>query len=302
MEFKLSLLRVFVAVAETGNIQDGADRVGRSPSAVSMALKQLVDQVGGELFESDRKNQLTELGRYLLNSARAQLTSHDRAMASVQAFAKGEIGNLKLACVPSVATRLLPGVIQAFTSEYPGVELDVRDIDTAAVVRAIERGTVEVGIAGQPKVGAVTFKPLFHDGLFLVCPESSPLAKQSGSIRLKDIQEHPFIASGVTAASDIPEIQELNSLAKLMVRNNTSLLALVKAGLGATILPDLAVPEDLTGIRRLSLEEGHYRRGVGIIRKTETLLSPAAKGFLIVFERFVQDRINSNGAWQSSRD
>ena len=44
MEFKLSLLRVFVAVADTGNIQDAADRISRSPSAISMSLKQFEGQ------------------------------------------------------------------------------------------------------------------------------------------------------------------------------------------------------------------------------------------------------------------
>lgn len=300
MEFKLSLLRVFVAAAETGNIQDAGDRVGRSPSAVSMSLKQLEGLVGGALFESDRKSHLTDLGMYLLETARGQLTSHDRAMASVRAFAKGEIGRVELACVPSVASHLLPDVIQTFTAQWAGVELDVRDIDTAAVVRAIERGTVEVGIAGRPRSGAVTFQPLFHDRLVLVCPASSVFTDQSMPVKLMHLKNHPFIANGITTASEIPEIQALSAVAKLMVRNTTSILALVNAGVGATILPELAVPEEAAGIRLLPLEAGTLKREVGVIRKTDTPLSPPAKAFLEVFTSFVRDRVGHDGSWRSN--
>lgn len=101
------------------------------------------------------------------------------------------------------------------------------------------------------------------------------------------------------ANSYVPEIQALNAGAKLMVRNTTSLLALVQAGIGATILPELSVPLDKLEIRLLPLEAGNLTREVGIIRKTETPLSPAAEAFVDVFTRFVQERISPDGLWQS---
>lgn len=300
MDIKLSLLRVFVAVAETGNIQDAADRVGRSPSAVSMTLKQLEVLVGGALFESDRKNQVTELGMYLLETARSQLTGHDRAMASVQAFAKGEIGRVEVACVPSVASHLLPDVIQAFMAKWDRVELDIRDIDTSAVVRAILRGTVELGIAGRPRTSMVTFKPLFHDQLLLVCPAESRLKKSHGPVSWKSLGEQTILANGIMASSDHPEIQALNAGAKLMVRNTTSLLALIKAGSGVTILPELSIPQGTKGVSVLPLEDGNLKREVGTIHKTGIPLSPAADAFLKIFISFLQDKIDETGAWRGT--
>jgi len=296
MDFKLSSLRFYVAVAETGNISDAADRVGRSPSAVSMVLKQLEEMVGGALFESDRKNHLTELGTYFLDAAREQLSSHDRAMASVCAFAKGEIGRMELACVPSVASQLLPEVIRKFCGQWPGVALDVRDIDTSAVVRAVERGTVEMGIGGRPKTGAVTFLQLFHDKLVVACPETSTLDNHEVSVTCEDLSRYPLIANGIMESSEIPGIKNLNIQANLMVRNTTSLLALVKEGVGATILPELSVPRNIPGIRTIALENGNFFREVGVIRKTETRLSPAATAFLDVFRSCVMERVCPDGA------
>ncbi|MGO1120128.1 LysR family transcriptional regulator [Rhodovibrionaceae bacterium A322] len=291
MEFKLSLLRVFVAVAETGNIQDAADRVGRSPSAVSMSLKQVEEIVGGPLFESDRKNGLTELGRYLLQTAQGQLTALDRSMESIRAFAKGEIGRVEVACVPSVATQLMPTVIRRFQEQWRGVELDIRDIDTMAVVRAIERGTVELGIAGRPRTGAVTFQPLFTDQLVLACPQNHPLARSDTAVGWAEIDPVDFIANGITAVSDIAEVQALNGGAKLMVRNTTSLIAMVSANVGLTILPELALATPAPGVHSRPLSNQQSRREVGVIRKTESALSPAARAFLQVFNDVLKDRM-----------
>jgi DNA-binding transcriptional LysR family regulator len=115
----------------------------------------------------------------------------------------------------------------------------------------------------------------------------------------KKLKGHSVIANGIMANSDLPEILALSDGANLMVRNTTSLLALVKAGVGATILPELSVPKDALGIRLLSLKAGNLRREVGIIRKIELPLSPAAKAFLKVFTSFVRDRVSRDGSWRS---
>jgi DNA-binding transcriptional LysR family regulator len=297
MELKPSQLRVFLAVAETGNIVDAARRIGRSPSAVSMTLKQVGEAVGGDLFESDRKNALTDLGGYLMETARAQLTSHDRAVASVRAFANGEIGRVELACVPSVAIQLLPGIITTFTARWPKVELELRDIDTAAVVRAVERGTVEIGIASRPRGGPVGFVPMFSDRLVYVYPDLGEHEAVASAVPWSRLRGDNFIANGITAASTVPEIQEISANAALMVRNTTSILALVGAGVGTTILPELSIPKGATGIRFAPLEGGPFRREVGVIRKSGATLSPAAKRFVEIFEDFVRTRVDASGNW-----
>ena len=58
---KVEHLRVFVAVAEAGELQQAAAHLGRTPAALSMTLKQLEDELGGSLFENERKGRLTYL-------------------------------------------------------------------------------------------------------------------------------------------------------------------------------------------------------------------------------------------------
>ena len=88
LDIKIAHLRMFAAVAEAGGISAAGSRLGRAAPAISMALKQLEETVGAPLFTSDRKTELTELGRHFLDVARAQLHGHERAMESVEAFAQ----------------------------------------------------------------------------------------------------------------------------------------------------------------------------------------------------------------------
>ena len=113
---KLKALRVFVTVAEIGNIRDAATKLARSPSAVSMALTQLERNIRATLFERDRKSALTPVGRFTLETARAQLTGFERCVRSIYAFARNEVGRLSIAWVPSVAQTLMPDLIGCFVA------------------------------------------------------------------------------------------------------------------------------------------------------------------------------------------
>ena len=298
MDFKPSQMRVLLAVVEAGNIVDAANRIGRSPSAVSMTLKQLGDAVGGAIFETDRKDTLTSLGEFLVETVRAQLLGHDRAVTAVQAFAKGEIGRVEMACVPSVADQVLPEVIRPFTQRWPHVQLDVRDIDTAAVVRAIERGTVEIGIGGRPSVASVDFEPLFHDKLAYVFPARSNQEDPTQPVSWTDIGKITFISNGITAASSVPEIAALDGRATITARNTTSLLALIDAGVGGTILPELSIPRRAGNVRVAPILHGPIRRDVGVIKKSDAILSPAARLFLEAFVQCVRHNVDDGGAWR----
>lgn len=293
MHIKISALRVFVAVAEYGNIQGAAARVGRSVSSVSVTLKQLETQLGAALFESDRKSALTPLGRYLLEAARAEVLRHDRAMAAIRAYTRGEIGRLELACIPSVGAHLLPGVIQQYIARFPDVELDVRDTDTLSVLKGVETGLVEIGIAGkQDHDAALAFRPVFTDDLVVVCAQHGRLAARARKTVVRaDLDGETLIANGIMLALTWPDGTGMAEGTRLLVRNTTSLLALVKAGVGVTVLPRLALPDDDgDGLAALPFRKPGLQRTVGIYQRAGLELSPAAHEFLMLLEQYIPEQ------------
>jgi len=161
---KLEALRVFVTVADLGNIRDASDRLGRTASAISMTLKQIEEEIGGPLFETDRKNSLTALGSFMLETGREQIRSFDKAIGTIKDFAQDRIGHLSIASVPSVAANLIPALLPPFVASRPGVAIELFDIDSRNVRMMVETGQADLGIAGAPRPGApIYFRPLFRD-------------------------------------------------------------------------------------------------------------------------------------------
>lgn len=278
---KIEHLRAFIAVAEAGELADAGARIGRTPAALSMTLKQVeADLGGGALFEGERKGRLTPLGSYALQQARRAVAEVDSAVAHIRNFASGEMGLAQVAAVPTAATRVMPLAIQRLRVKRPAARVDLRDIDSASVVNAVSSGAVDFGIATLPgAVPGLVSETLLEDPFVLVCPIDHPLVALGHPIRWSDIDASHFIANGLCSNIDAPEVAWLTERALLTVRNTTSLLAFIQEGFGVTLLPALAAPKSAQ-LRSLPLHDsGHKRRLDVLVRQGETL-NPAASALL----------------------
>ncbi len=183
-------LRTLIAVVESGNIRAAASRIGRTPSAVSMMLKQLEEEIGGSLFAGDRKNLLSELGLRVHAEAKALIEHHARASAAMMSFAANRIGRCDVACVPSVSISFLPEAIAERARDRIGpFGIQVRDTDSRSVIEAVEDGSVEVGfcVLSHRRPGLV-FEPLFRERLDFVCRRDHPLGDAGRPIRWEEVE------------------------------------------------------------------------------------------------------------------
>lgn len=259
-------LRVFVTVAECGNIRDAAQTLGRTVSAISMTLKQLEEHLGAPLFETDRKHTLTALGQEVRKLAQDMLRAHDHTTERIAAIASGREGSLRIAAVPSVAAQLLPPLLTAMLSESGRIRIELIDTDSATVHRLVETGEVELGIGGRPAPGAgLQFVPLFNDPFRLVCRKDHPLARATAPLRRVDLRGHRLISNKSTAGLAAFFEDEGQGASTLSARNVISLLALVRAGAGATILPALATRAIGDDLCALPLKNPAALRTVGFI-------------------------------------
>jgi DNA-binding transcriptional LysR family regulator len=297
MAITLASLRVFVEVAESGNIRDAAERLGRTSSAVSMSLKQLEADFGGALFEGDRKTRLSPLGRYALSISKSEVMGFDRAVSAIRAYARTEAGRLELACVPSVASSLMPEVLQRLGRSHGSLEIDLRDADSETVAREVADEQVELGIASAPtRPMPVAYRPLFRDPFVLVCPAEHPLARAGQALAWEALKPLPLIANGSAARIEHPVHRALTAGSSLMVRNVLSLLALVRAGTGVTLLPRLSVPEGMAGIASVPLADAGCTREVGLLSRQGESPSPPAAVFLEHLRAVLEARSESETA------
>jgi DNA-binding transcriptional LysR family regulator len=280
MAIKLEMLRCFATVARCGNLADAAEKLGRTPSAVSMMLKQFEEHLEAPLFESDRKSKLTALGVFALGEASRELDHFERTVGAIESFARSESGFIRVAAVPSVAEAILPQVVQAFLRDHPGVWVDIRDMDSIAVLRELERERVDLGLATGIGTGAeIIREELFSDAFGVVCRADHPLASSPAPLDWEALKPYPFIANGLCNHIVDETFQQVLAASQLMVRNTTSLLALVRVGVGMTVLPRLVVNGAESELAFVPVADGEARRYIEILRRAHAGLSPAAQSF-----------------------
>ena len=277
---KIDALRCFATVARCGNLADAAEKLGRTPSAVSMMLKQFEQHLGAPLFESERKSKLTALGAFALEESMRELDHFERTVAAIEGFARSESGIVRVAAVPSVAEAILPRVVRDFLLAQPGVWIDISDMDSAAILRELERERVDLGFAtGIGARGGIESTILFSDAFGVVCRADHPLAAVDGLLDWQALEPWPFIANGLCSHIADESFQRIFVGSRLMVRNTTSLLAMVRAGVGVTVLPRLAVDRVEREVRFLPVADPAARRRIDILRRAHVSLSPAARRF-----------------------
>lgn len=273
-------LRTFVTVAECGNIRDAAETLCRTQSAVSMTLKQLEGQLGGALFESDRKSKLTDLGHFVQDVAATLVRDHDNAVDLITGYARGRSGRLRIASVPSVAALILPEVIQGFTHDRPSARIDLFDTDSSTVRRMLTQGRADIGIASpSEKPDGLYDTALFADPLHLVCRTDDPLAARTAPLDWAHLDGGALILNETLRGLNSPAFLSVADKARLSVRNVTSLLAMVRAGAGVTILPGLATRTLPEGLTARPLADPACVRQVSLLHRDGVTQSPVNTAF-----------------------
>lgn len=279
MAIKIEMLRCFVTVAKQGSLAQASVALGRTPSAVSMMLKQFEDHVGSPLFETARKSRLTSVGERIYEEARREVTHFDDSVAAIEGLARSQLGTVRLAVTHSIAVTMLPPVILKFMVDHPNVQIDMREMDSASITQEVLRERADIGIGTLPPTQGMQRTKLFSDAFGVVCQKHHPLVQNWDKGTWADVRGYVFIANGLCDQITDPDFAAILANARLMVRNTASLLALLREGEGVTVLPRLAVPVLESDIVFLPLRDAAARRTVHMMSRPTDLLMPAVREF-----------------------
>ncbi|WP_163575565.1 LysR family transcriptional regulator [Halomonas faecis] len=145
------VLRMFVAIAESGSFTRAARQVFRTPSALSMQIKRLEETLGQTLFVREaRQVRLTPEGELLLSYGRRLLRLNEEAVT--QFLAPSLEGRVSFGTTDDVGTRILPGVLAQFARSHPAVHVDVVVGSSANMLQRLDAGELDLILitAGNP--------------------------------------------------------------------------------------------------------------------------------------------------------
>ena len=258
MEFRH--LRYFVAVAEELHFGRAAARLHLSQPPLSQQIRTLEEELGLKLFSRDRRRvELTHAGGVFLTDAKQILSQMEHAAQAARRADRGQIGPLVVACAPLAVQTVLPMILKTFRKEHPEVDLNVKESTASDIIDALQEKEADVGLL----LPHFTSERLQRQScltlpLVAVVPKSHPLAKRR-RIRMKQLAGESFVLFSRQGASGFYEhivgMCERGGFTPKIVREaseHLTLLALVAAGYGVTLIPALAKsqpPDDVVFVQ-----------------------------------------------------
>lgn len=191
---ELRHLRYFVAVAEELHFGRAARALHISQPPLSQQIAALEEEMGVRLFERvGRHIELTEAGASFLTHSRQVLAHVKQAVNAAQRIENGEVGQLSIGFVSSMAYTCLPWVLRAFGNQYKEVSLLLHELTIPEQVRAIDEGRIHIGLLRPPIANsAVTTKIALEEPYVVVLPDDHPQSRRA-KVALKTLANTPFI-------------------------------------------------------------------------------------------------------------
>jgi DNA-binding transcriptional LysR family regulator len=246
--FDLAQLRCFVTVAEELHFGRAAARLNMTQPPLSRQIQVLEHILDVALFErTSRSVRLTVAGASFLPEAKRLLRFAEEAAAVAKRTASGQAGLLKIGFTAMAAHAFLPALLNACRTQLPSIDLFLREMVTAEQIEALETGQIDIGLVRPPvTAGDLLSMRVLCESLIVALPRGHQLSR-SEAITVKDLDGEPFImyspyesryfydllVAQFARAKVLPRyVQHLSQI--------HSILSLVRAGLGAALVPEAA--------------------------------------------------------------
>ena len=286
MKIDFDGVQAFVAVAELGGFNKASRELHITQTALTRRLQKLEGYLGLRLLDrTTRRVELTAVGREFLPQARALVQDMTAAVERLKDMSQRATGHITLACIPSMTTHVLPGLIRAYAQAHPGNRIRLLDGSSNEVRSAVLARQAEIGIAVQgEKHPDLAETVLLADPLVFICRTPHPLQARK-SVRWSDLRDTELVTvSSFVATRVFMDYQLARRGIRLQghyeVQHHATAVNLVAAGVGAAVLPSSTFREgDRPGVRKIALTDPLVRRKVVLIRLRHASLSPAAEAF-----------------------
>ncbi len=277
----------FVSAVETGSFTKAAEKLGYTQSGISHLIASLEEELDLTLLIRNKNGiRLTPEGEQLLPYFRSLLDT-DNAISFTSAQLHGvSAGTLRIGTFSSAAVHLLPPMLRQFSTEYPGIELQILCGTYSTVEGWLLENQVDLAFVTASSLPGFHVFPLTHDRMMAILPDSDPLSKRK-EISIEELQSLPFIVPAEGTNYHIGKMFQAAGIqpeTRFVMDDDFAAVAMVSCGFGATILPELILTDyPLKHARAVPLKNAF--RDIGLALHDNRSASPAANAFLNLIQR-----------------
>lgn len=293
-------LEYLTALAEHRHFGRAAAACHVTPSTLSAGIRDLEGVLGIPLAERSKRHvMMTAPGLEIAGRARNLIRDAEDMMDLARAHQGGGpgqlAGELRLGVIPTIGPYLLPEMMQGLRRDYPDLKLLLREEQTEVLLGRLRDGTLDAAILALPYyLGGLVSMTLFADGFHLACPPGHPLAGQA-AVTHDDLQDQELLLledghclrGHALAACHLSENHLQSSFEATSL---TTLVQMVAAGIGITMLPDMAVQTGITrgtDIQLVPVAGDDAARDIGLVWRRS---SPRAEAFRRLGMKVISDR------------
>ncbi len=290
MNVTVKQVRLFVEVARSLSFARAAEAMHLSQPAVSLAIQNLEQAIGGKLFaRSTRSLELTPEGQAFFPTATRLLNEWEEALDDVNNLFTMQRGKLNMAVMPSFSTNVLPDLVRQYHQLYPQVNLSIQNIVMDDAIESVRKGRNELAISfASENMNGLNFTPLYDVTFMAVY--SDHFLPNLKDVNLTDnwsaLFDLPMVAMDKDSTvrrwlDETSQAQGLQSKIVAEVNQLDSLGQLVSMGIGVGIVPSLCADQmTQMGLHMQKISGEILRQPVGVVTKNQSPLSAAGKGMV----------------------
>lgn len=279
----LAQIRTFVTIAEQKHFVSAATKLGISQPSLSQALAALENGLGIQLIErSTRRVIVTPTGEALLPYAKDTLNAAD-AFVTQSRGALGELaGPLNIGIIPTVAPYILPALLIGIEEQFPDLEPRIVENQTEVLLGMLRDGQIDLAVLATPvNVSGLSELSLYDEPFVAVTHDDNPLAGRSDltldaleDLNLLLLDDGHCLRDQIVDLCKIAAVHRPASAESVTRASSlTTVVQLVVAGMGSTLIPSSAVATELTrpGVAAATFAGGvDAKRTVGLVYRSSS--------------------------------
>lgn len=253
---------IFNAIVQEKSFLKAASVLNMTPSAISHAVSSMEKELGFTLFIRNKNGTvLTSNGEAIYPHIKEILNSNEYLLQSVAKLKGLKAGTIKVGCFNSVCTAWMPAIMTKFREIFPEITVTIFQGTYDDVVDWLKSGTIDVGFLSESCARDFCYTQIYKDQLLCVTPKDFQ-TKNKGYITVEELENKAFVFQREACDTDVQAFLDKYHISintNHHVIDDQSTIALIEAGMGIGIMPEILVKKMSSNINSYPIRPVEYR-------------------------------------------